>query len=89
MSVSILVTSCTLPEIESAKMYLTQERYDEAATIAKTATEKYPQNPEAWYYLGKAYHNKAMIGEMIEAFDKCESLAASLTAFSPSAFLPN
>ncbi|MCK5077408.1 MAG: tetratricopeptide repeat protein [Calditrichia bacterium] len=79
MSVSILLTGCSLPEIESAKMYLSQDRYDEAVTIAKTATEKYPKNPEAWYYLGKAYHKKEMINEMVEVFDKCLSLSPTAT----------
>lgn len=79
IGISIVLTGCTLPEIESAKMYLNQNRYDEAVEVAKTATEKYPDNPEAWFYLGKAYNSKEMMPEMVEAFDKALSLSPSAT----------
>ena len=76
LSLLVILNGCTaIPEITSAKVYINQQNYDKALEQAKLATEKVPENAEAWYVLGDAYGYKKMYREMSDAFKK--SLAIS------------
>ena len=47
---SLSVSSCRPPELEGAVVHYNAGRNDQALTLAQEATEKYPDNPEAWFY---------------------------------------
>ncbi|HES60182.1 MAG TPA: hypothetical protein ENO18_07110, partial [Caldithrix sp.] len=66
----IILTSCRPPELEGAYVDYNAKRMDNALELAKQATEKYPDNPEAPYLLGQIYGEKGMFKEMMESFDK-------------------
>ena len=69
-TISILVNACRPPELEQAVIDYNGGRYDNAYTEVLAATEKYPDNEEAWYYLGEIQGKKAQIKEMMESFNK-------------------
>lgn len=71
---SILFLGCPPPEIESTKLYLQKNQYDEAEQQARLATEKYPANPLGYFYLGKVLYQKENYSEMVQAFDKAIEL---------------
>jgi superkiller protein 3 len=62
--------SCRPPELEGAVVHYKAGRVDQAYDLALEASQKYPDNPEAWYYLGELQGKKGMIVEMLESFDK-------------------
>ena len=70
LTISILISACRPPELEQAVIDYNGGRYDNAYTEVKAATEKYPDNEEAWYYLGEIQGKKGQIKEMVESFDK-------------------
>lgn len=51
-ALSITLTSCRPPELESAVMEFNKKRYEKSREKAFVATQKYPMNAEAWWYLG-------------------------------------
>lgn len=51
-ALSITLTSCRPPELESAVMEFNKKRYEKAREKAFVATQKYPMNAEAWWFLG-------------------------------------
>jgi superkiller protein 3 len=73
-TISLLVNACRPPELEQAVIDYNGGRYDNAYTGALSATEKYPDNEEAWYYLGELQGRKGQIKEMMASFDKSLSL---------------
>ncbi len=74
---SVLLTSCRPPELEGAFVEYKQGRIDNALKLAKEATEKYPNNSEAWFLYGEIQGQKENYKEMVDAFDK--SLAIDKT----------
>lgn len=71
LSLLVILNGCTaIPEITSAKVYINQQNYDKALEQAKLATEKVPDNAEAWFVLGDSYGYKKMYSEMNDAFKK-------------------
>ena len=60
-TISILVNACRPPELEQAVIDYNGGRYDNAYTEVLAATEKYPDNQEAWYYLGEIQGKKGQI----------------------------
>ncbi|HID38599.1 MAG TPA: tetratricopeptide repeat protein, partial [Calditrichaeota bacterium] len=67
---SVLLTSCRPPELEGAFVEYKQGRIDNALQLAKEATEKYPNNSEAWFLYGEIQGQKENYQEMVNAFDK-------------------
>jgi len=74
LTIALMVTSCRPPELEQAVIDYNGGRYDNAYTQVLSATEKYPDNEEAWYYLGEIQGKKGQIKEMMESFNKSLSL---------------
>lgn len=64
-----LLSSCRPPELEGAFVDYKAGRFEKALELAKDATEKYPNNPEAWYLLGELYGKQGNIQEMMNAYD--------------------
>ena len=77
IAVSFLFNSCRPPELEGAIVHLNAGRDDQAYELAMDAANKYPDNPEAWYYLGKIQGKRGMIIEMVDSYDKSLALAAT------------
>ena len=73
-TLSLVVNACRPPELEQAVIDYNAGRYDNAYEEVITATEKYPDNEEAWYYLGEIEGRKGNIKEMVEAYDKSLAL---------------
>jgi len=71
---SFFLAGCRPPELESVVMNINQKKYDDAMASAQQAVQKYPDNPEAWYYLGWLYGQKGQYKEMNNAFKKTLSL---------------
>lgn len=67
---AFFLSSCRPPELEGAFVDYKAKRLDNALKLAMEATDKYPDNPEAPYLLGKIYGEKEMFPEMVEAFSK-------------------
>jgi len=63
-----LLSSCRPPELEGAYVDFNAGRFDSAMKNALKATQLYPQNPEAWYMLGRLYGKKDQFKKMIDAF---------------------
>jgi len=70
LTIALMVTACRPPELEQAVIDYNGGRYDNAYTEVKAATEKYPDNEEAWYYLGEIQGKKGEIKDMMISFDK-------------------
>ena len=77
LAFSMLFNSCRPPELEGAIVHLNAGRDEQALELAEEATVKYPENPEAWFLLGRIQGKKGMVKEMVESFDK--SLGAGNT----------
>lgn len=69
-TITLLVNACRPPELEQAVIDYNGGRYDNAYTEVLAATEKYPDNEEAWFYLGEIQGKKGEIKEMVASFDK-------------------
>lgn len=65
-----LLSSCRPPELEGAYVDFNAGRFDNALENAEKATRLYPNNPEAWYMLGRLYGKKDNYKGMMEAFEK-------------------
>lgn len=70
----ILLTSCRPPELEGAFVDYNAGRHDSALKLAEIAVQKYPQNGEAWFLVGRIYGKKERFSEMVHAFDKAVAL---------------
>ena len=73
-TILLLVNACRPPELEQAIIDYNGGRYDNAMNDVLKATEKHPDNPEAWYYLGEIYGKKGQIKEMMESYEKSLSI---------------
>jgi tetratricopeptide (TPR) repeat protein len=71
------VTSCRSPQLEGAIVHFNADRIDQAYDLLVEATQKEPNNAEAWYYLGKTQAKKGMIQEMMESFTKSLNINAT------------
>ncbi|MGH1362460.1 MAG: tetratricopeptide repeat protein [Calditrichia bacterium] len=72
---AIALSACRPPEIEGVVMDMGNNANENALVKAEAATKKYPDNPEAWFYLGylNGEHSKDY-AKMNEAFDKALAL---------------
>ena len=70
IAVSFLFSSCRPPELEGAIVHLNAGRDDQAFELAQEATQKYPDNAEAWYLLGRIQGKRGMAKDMIDSYDK-------------------
>ena len=73
-SLSLLINACRPPELEQVVIEYKGGRFDNAYKEALVATELYPGNEEAWYYLGELQGRKGQLIEMMESFDKSMAL---------------
>jgi Flp pilus assembly protein TadD len=73
--IMFFLSSCRPPELEGAFVDYKAGRVDAAFKNVKLATEKYPDNAEAWKLLGEIYGQKDQFSDMMFAFNK--SLALS------------
>jgi tetratricopeptide (TPR) repeat protein len=73
-SLSFVINACRPPELEQAVIDYNGGRFDNAYEEVLIATEKYPDNEEAWYYLGELQGRKGQLKEMMESFDKSLAL---------------
>jgi len=71
---SLALTSCRPPELEGAIVHFKQGRTDQSYGLALEATNKYPTNAEAWFWLGKIQGKKGMIEEMMVSFNNSISI---------------
>ena len=71
----LMVVSVTNAQhLTSAKLYFKLLQFDKAEASAAKATEKDPEDGEAWLVLGKARYELKKYPQMIEAFDKAVAL---------------
>jgi tetratricopeptide (TPR) repeat protein len=71
----LFLTGCRPPELEGVKIDMDQGRYEKAYELAKGAVVQYPDNPEAWFLLGKLHAHHEKYVEMNEAFEKSLSIS--------------
>jgi tetratricopeptide (TPR) repeat protein len=71
----LLLSGCRPPEVEGVVISMNQGLYDKAYELSKESVQKYPDNPEAWYYLGELHGRFEKFDEMSAAFEKSLSLA--------------
>jgi len=76
-TILFLVNACRPPELEQAIIDYNGGRYDNSYNLVVKATEKHPDNEEAWYYLGEIQGKRGEIKEMIGSYEK--SLAINKT----------
>jgi tetratricopeptide (TPR) repeat protein len=69
-SLAIILNACRPPELEQAVIEYNAGRYENAYEQAKAATEKYPENEEAWYYRGEVEGRMQKIEDMMSSFQK-------------------
>lgn len=72
---AVMLSSCRPPELEGAFVDYNAGRLDNAMKLALEATQKYPDNAEAWYLLGDLYGKKDNYAGMVKAYDKSLSLS--------------
>lgn len=70
LSIVILGSNCRPPILEGIVVNIQHGLYDKAYDLAKQAVVEYPNDPEAWYYLGMLEGRKGNFVEMNQAFDK-------------------
>jgi tetratricopeptide (TPR) repeat protein len=73
-SIILLLLSCRDPLLEGAIVEHSVGNFDRALGLAFEATQKSPNNSEAWFWLGEIYYAKNQITEMVEAFNKSLSI---------------
>lgn len=61
---------CRPPEVEGVVVNMQHGLYDKAFELAQEAVKKYPDNAEAWFYLGVLYLQKKEYTNMNDAFNK-------------------
>jgi len=75
MMTIILLSGCRPPEVEGVVINMNRGLYDKAYELSKESVQKYPNNAEAWYYLGELHGRFEKYEEMSAAFDKSLSIA--------------
>lgn len=73
-SLMFFTTGCRPPEVEGVIVDIQHGMFDKAMEGAKKAVELYPDNAEAWYYLGYLHGRKGEYKEMNKALDKALSI---------------
>ncbi len=70
--VGLMITGfqCSSSELTSAKLYMSQKNYQRADTSLTKELSINPQNPEAWYLLGRVKLELGEYDKMADAFDK-------------------
>ncbi len=66
----LLLSGCRPPEVEGVVVNVQHGLYDKAFDLAQDAVKKYPDNAEAWYWLGYLYGRKDEFVKMNDAYDK-------------------
>ncbi len=74
LAMLLIVSSSMAQHLTSAKLYMRYKDYDKAEASAMKATEKDPNEEEAWYVLGQVRYEMKKYPGMIEAFDKALAL---------------
>jgi len=69
-----VLAGCKPPDLEGALLHVKNERWDEALVLAEKVTKEHPDNAEGWYTLGYIYGKKNRIEDMLDAYDKCQSI---------------
>ncbi len=64
------IPSSDLGQFEKANLAYHDGKFDEAAALYKSLTEKYPSNPAFTYNLGNALHRKGEMGTAIVAYER-------------------
>ena len=73
-SLAFMINACRPPELEQTVIDYKAGRYENAYEEALKSAEKYPDNEEAWFYLGQIQGRKGLIKEMMSSFDKSMAL---------------
>jgi tetratricopeptide (TPR) repeat protein len=74
--VFLMLIGCENTYITSAKVYIQQQQYEKAVEMCQTAIAQTPDNPDAYFVLGKSYSLMNKYLEMEKAFKKSEELSA-------------
>ena len=73
--VFLMLIGCENTYITSAKVYIQQQQYEKAVEMCQTAIAQTPDNPDAYFILGKSYSLMNKYREMEKAFKKSEELS--------------
>ena len=73
--VFLMLIGCENTYITSAKVYIQQQQYEKAVEMCQTAIAQTPDNPDAYFVLGKSYSLMNKYREMEKAFKKSEELS--------------
>ena len=69
--ISVFISNCATEELASARLYVKEQRFDEAESFIKAAIEVSPEDPEAYFLLGKhIYARNDQFEEMNKMFNK-------------------
>ena len=69
--ITIIFSSCATEELASARLYVKEQRFDEAEDFIIAAIEVSPEDPEAYFLLGKhVYARNEQYKEMNQMFNK-------------------
>ena len=49
--ISVFISNCATEELASARLYVKEQRFDEAESFIKAAIEVSPEDPEAYFLL--------------------------------------
>ncbi len=75
MALGFTAFDCSSADVEGAKLYIQQERYDKAIEVLQKELQKNPKDDGAYFLLGYVYGEKGEYAKMIDNYDK--SLAIS------------
>ncbi|TFH02659.1 MAG: tetratricopeptide repeat protein [Calditrichales bacterium] len=78
-SLAFLMNACRPPELEQTVIDYNAGRFENAYEEALKSTQKYPENEEAWFYLGQIQGRKGLIKEMVTSFDKSLAIKPTFT----------
>jgi len=70
-----MLFACQSKEVTSAKVYMQQDNYDAAIEQLETAVQMYPNDVEAFYWLGYCYAEEGNYAGMKEMFDKATKIS--------------
>ncbi|MDI6778904.1 MAG: tetratricopeptide repeat protein [Bacteroidota bacterium] len=60
---------CGTAEMTSAKLYIQRSEWENAKIQLQKEIAKHPENAEAWYLLGRVFHEQKSYKEMVDAFN--------------------
>ena len=63
-----------LKGLDAGKLAFEAKKFDEVVTILRETVVREPRNAEAFYYLGRAYHEKNMLDEAFAAYTSATKL---------------